>query len=242
MCIRDRNEGWATYWHSKMMTERLVRDDELIDYAERHSGTVSTSPGRINPYKIGVELYRYIEDRWNKGRFGREWEDCDDYERKRKWDTGMGLGRRKIFEVRRIYNDITFVDEYLTPEFAEEQRLFVYGFDPASRRFVILNRDPTAVKKSLLVALTNCGQPLIYLEDANYQNRSELLLVHRHFGFDLKLDQAVDTMKNLFKIWTRPVHIRTQVGNKRILLSFDGKKHTQEVLSENERTETVGQG
>ncbi|GAF94062.1 unnamed protein product, partial [marine sediment metagenome] len=56
------NEGWATYWHSRMMTQFHLRDDEVITYADHHSGTLATSPGRLNPYKMGVELLRDIED------------------------------------------------------------------------------------------------------------------------------------------------------------------------------------
>ena len=41
-------------------------------------------PGRLNPYKLGIELFRDIEDRWNKGQFGQEYDECDDYAAKRR--------------------------------------------------------------------------------------------------------------------------------------------------------------
>ena len=44
---------------------------------------MATSPGRLNPYKLGIELFRDIEERWNKGQFGPEYEECDDYETRR---------------------------------------------------------------------------------------------------------------------------------------------------------------
>ena len=50
------NEGWATYWHSKLMTERALRDHEIIDYADAASGVTAMGPGQLNPYKLGVEL------------------------------------------------------------------------------------------------------------------------------------------------------------------------------------------
>src|SRR6266849_426909 len=34
------NEGWASYWHSKIMTRHGLNDSELIDYADHHSGTM----------------------------------------------------------------------------------------------------------------------------------------------------------------------------------------------------------
>ncbi len=94
------NEGWASYWHSTIMTTRTLHPSELVDYADHHSGTMATSPGRLNPYKLGIELFRDIEERWDKGRFGPEYEACDNYEDPPPVGHRRGLGREKIFEVR----------------------------------------------------------------------------------------------------------------------------------------------
>ena len=82
----------------------------------------------LNPYKIGIELFRDIEERWDKGRFGKEWEECDDLDVKRKWNKEIGLGRQKVFEVRRVHNDITFIDTFLTPEFCIRHKLFTFAW------------------------------------------------------------------------------------------------------------------
>ena len=84
------NEGWASYWHSKILTEKALTAAEVIDYADANSGVLATSPGRLNPYKLGVELFRNIEERWNKGQFGKEWDECDSMEQKRNWDRRTG--------------------------------------------------------------------------------------------------------------------------------------------------------
>ncbi len=217
------NEGWAAYWHAKIMTEKSLTDAEIIDYADHHSGTLSTRPGQLNPYKLGIELFRDIEDRWNKGKFGEEYENCTDREMKQRWNKNLGLGREKIFETRRIHNDVTFIDTFLTPEFCEEQKLFVYAFDKSSGNYVIIDRDFEVVKEKLLFVLTNFGQPYITLVDANYKNRGELYLRHRHEGVDLKHSDTAETLKKLGKIWKRPVHIETVFEEKPKLLSFDGK-------------------
>jgi stage V sporulation protein R len=78
MQTKIMNEGWASYWHSRIMTEKALKDSEIIDFCDQHAGTMAMSPGRINPYKIGIELYRDIEDRWNRGKFGKEYDECDD--------------------------------------------------------------------------------------------------------------------------------------------------------------------
>jgi len=77
------NEGWASYWHSTIMTTRTLKPSEVIDYADHHSGTMATQPGRLNPYKLGIELFRDIEERWNKGQFGPEWDECLRWPRER---------------------------------------------------------------------------------------------------------------------------------------------------------------
>ncbi|MGZ3741007.1 MAG: SpoVR family protein, partial [Bdellovibrionota bacterium] len=52
------NEGWASYWHSKLLTEKLLEPSEFIDFADRHAGVMATQPGGMNPYKLGIELFR----------------------------------------------------------------------------------------------------------------------------------------------------------------------------------------
>ncbi len=220
------NEGWATFWHSTIMTQKALTASELIDYADHHSGTLATSPGQLNPYKLGVELWRDIEDRWNKGRFGKDYEDCDSYEERRGWDRKLGLGREKIFEVRKHYNDVTFIDEFLTLEFCLAQKLFTFGYSEKHQRWEVLERDFKKVKEKLLHMLTNFGQPMIAVEDGNFENRSELLLIHKHDGVDLKLDYARDTLANVQRIWRRPVNLVTRTEGRGTILRFDGREHS----------------
>ncbi|MCP5464903.1 MAG: SpoVR family protein [Deltaproteobacteria bacterium] len=219
------NEGWASYWHSTIMTKKALEDSEVIDFADHHSGTVAMSPQRLNPYKIGIELFRHIEDRWNKGRFGKDYDECDDMVVRKKWDKGLGLGREKIFEVRKIYNDITFLDEFLTADFCREYKLFAYQFNPLTNRYEISDRDFEIVKHRLLSSLTNFGQPVIEVIDANDGNRGELRLRHKHDGVDLDIQYARETLRNLFAIWKRPVLIETRLNNNIKIHRFDGQEH-----------------
>ncbi len=221
------NEGWASFWHSTIMTTRALRDDEIIDYADHHAGTMGSRPGALNPYKLGIELYRDIEDRWNKGRFGKEYDECDDLRARRNWDQKLGLGRQKIFEVRKHYNDVTFIDEFLTIDFAMEQKLFVYEFNEKGNRWEIATREFAKVKQKLLQQLTNFGQPIIEVVDGNFENRGEMLIGHKHDGVDLRPDYAKDTLKNLTSLWRRPVNLVTHRDGKGIMLRFDGKEHSE---------------
>lgn len=220
------NEGWASYWHSTIMTQKAMSASEVIDYADHHSGTMAMSRARLNPYKLGIELLRDVEMRWNTGRFGREYDECDDVEKKRTWNKELGLGRQKIFEVRRIHNDITFIDTFLTPEFCVQHNLFTYAWQEQSGQFYIESREFAKIKQRLLFGLTNFGKPWIYVIDGNFRNRGELLLKHQHEGVDLKLDHAAETLQNIQALWSRPVHISTIVDGKPTTLTFDGTEHT----------------
>ncbi len=232
------NEGWASYWHSTIMTSYCLRDHELVMYCDHHSGTLATSPGRLNPYKLGIELLRDIERRWNTGRHGIEYDRCEDMEQRRKWQTmdpptgrvvGRGSpGREKIFEVRATHNDVTFIDAFLTPEFVDDQKLYHYRYDPNTGRMVVVNRDFNKIKQQMLYMLTNHGQPYIYVLDGNYRNRGELYLGHRHNGIDLQIKFAVETLKNLHALWGRPVHIQALIDDDPMLFSYDGKQSTQQ--------------
>ena len=225
------NEGWASYWHSRIMTEHILTDSEVIDFADHHSGTMAMQPNGFNPYKIGIELFRNLEERWNKGQFGREWEECDDIREKKNWDRKTGLGRQKIFEVRKIYNDVTFLDEYMTEEFCLQNKFFVYRFNQKTQRFEVDSRDFKAIKAKLLFQLTNFGQPFIRVQNANFENRGELLLEHLYEGIDLQPDFMSQTLKNVFKIWGRPVCLVTVMDGEPQLFRFDGQEFSNKNLA-----------
>ncbi len=236
------NEGWASYWHSTIMTNYGLRADELVTYAEHHSGTLATAPGRLNPYKLGIELFRDIEHRWNTGRHGVEYERCEDMQARRDWGkdkkpkgrvVGRGSsGREKIFDVRRIYNDVTFLDEFLTPEFVDEQQLYHYRYDPSTGRMVVVDRDFEKIKRQMLFMLTNHAQPYIYVLDGNYRNRGELYLGQRFVGVDLDIKYAIETLKNIHRIWGRPVHIHARIDGEPVLFSYDGEQSSQQKVDD----------
>ena len=226
------NEGWATYWHSQLMTKYHLRDDELITYCDHHSGTLATSPGRLNPYKLGVELFRDIEDRWNRGRFGKDYDECQSIAGRATWDRKLGLGREKVFEIRRVHNDVTFIDEFLTEEFCDKYKLFYYRQDPSTGRMVAVSHDFPKIKQQLLFMLTNHGQPYIYVVDGNYANRGELYLAHKHLGVDLDIKFASECLSNVQKIWGRPVRLQARIDDDMVLFSHDGETLSQQKIKD----------
>jgi stage V sporulation protein R len=217
------NEGWATYWHSKLMTEHFLEDAEIVDYAEQHAGVVHMPAGGFNPYKIGVELFKDIERRWDRGQHGAGWERLEGIGARERHDDGSKKGREKIFEVRRIYNDVSFIDEFLTPEFVERHRMYQHRRDPRTGELRVVSRDFGIVKQTLLYQLTNMGQPFIYVVDGNYLNRGELYLAHRFSGLEVEAGKAGEVLRALRRLWGRPVHLQARVNEEMTLLSvLDG--------------------
>lgn len=215
------NEGWATYWHSKMMTSHFLEASEIIDYAEQHSGVVFMAPGGFNPYKIGVELLKDIERRWDRGQHGPEWERLDTLGAKEQFDDGSMKGREKIFEVRRIYNDVNFIDEFLTPQFIDKHQMYQFRRDPQTGEVRIVSRDFDRIKQTLLYQLTNMGQPFMFVVDGNYLNRGELYLAHKFGGLEVDAGKAVEVLRNLRVLWGRPVHLQSRMNDEMYLLTID---------------------
>ncbi len=209
------------------MTKRIANWSDIVEYADNNAGVMATNGQSLNPYKLGIELYRDIEDRWNKGKFGREWDRCTDAEERHHWDLKLGLGKEKIFEVRAHYNDVNFLDEFLTPEFAADQGLFNFEWSERNSSFEVATREFGKVKQKLLGQLTNAGSPVIRVLNANYQNRGELLLAHEHQRVDLRLDYAQRVLEALVRVWKRPVLVATKIEEKSVVLRFDGTEHTR---------------
>jgi stage V sporulation protein R len=200
---------------------------EIIDFADINAGVLATAPGRLNPYKLGLELFRDVEDRWNKGKFGKEYDDCDNLEEKLSWDRELGQGKEQIFRVRKLYNDVSFIDEFLTEEFVAEHQMYSFGYNRKSGHWEIDSRQFQDVKDKLLDQLTNFGNPFIYVKDGNFKNRAELLLHHKHMGVDLDMQYGRGVLRALHRVWKRPVNIETLSDDKGVLLSYDGKEFTE---------------
>ncbi|MFC7020725.1 MULTISPECIES: SpoVR family protein [Haloarcula] len=312
------NEGWAAYWESLMMTgERFAGDDEFVLYAD-HMAQVLGSPG-LNPYKLGLELWEYVENTENRrevverllrvdGISWRNFTDVVDFrevqdlleppawltdvvghlddldpedprvdaealaaaragdidveaypwkvltyegmaqrhysllkpqfrgflsrigkselERVSRYmfddarydsieaalaDVDYTRGWERMREIRESHNDVTFLDEFLTQEFVDDNDYFTYEYTHASGDYRVTSTDHEDVKKKLMLQFTNFGKPTIVVEDGNYRNRNELLLAHQYNGVMLNMSKATDVLKRVFELWGRPVNLLTIV-------------------------------
>ncbi len=136
----------------------------------------------------------------------------------------IGEGMQKIFMVRSLYCDLSFIDEFLTPELFRRLRLFEYARGKESKQYEVTAVDFRQVKRSLLMRFINSGQPDIRVENANYNNRNELLLKHYFTGFELFKPRADRQLRNLYKVWQRPVTLETRYEGQQKFISYTGKK------------------
>lgn len=213
MQTKIMNEGWAAYWHARIVRELDLPPSEYLEFAQMHAAVLAPSRRSINPYLVGMKLFEDIERRWEepaKDAFGRPVRTG-----------GPGQGRAKIFEVRETECDTSFLRNYLTKELIEELDLYLYRLEDG--QWVVVEKDWEKVRDTLLASMTNFGHPYIVIEDADYNRNRELYLKHCFEGQELDLAYADKTLREVYRIWQRTVHLETVVEGKRTVLTFDGK-------------------
>jgi len=183
----------------------------IIEYAQHKMGVLGGKYS-MNPYKLGFNLLCDIEERWNKGKFGKEWEECQDSKEKENWDKNLGLGKEKVFEVRKLYNDVTLIMEFFTPEFCEKYEFFEWKKYP-NGEYVIENKDPNKIKNKLVSKYMNGGLPDIRLADPNHKNKGIMLLQHKWNGRILHDAYVKPVLESLRFLWKKDVYLATRDKN-----------------------------
>ena len=157
-------------------------------------------------------MFLDIEERWNKGRFGKEWEDCTDLKKRENWDTGAMLGKEKIFEVRKYYDDVTFINEFFTQEFCDKYEFFEWQHYPNGETR-IENRDADKIRRKLVQRHLNGGLPEIRLMDPNHRGRGEMFLQHGWDGRGLYDPYVREVLSSLHYLWGKNISLATQNYN-----------------------------
>jgi stage V sporulation protein R len=217
MQTKTQNEGWASFWHSRIMRELDLPDSEHMEFAELHSGVVSPHKGQLNPYYLGYKIFEDIERRW----------DNPTAEEREKFGIRPGSGREKLFEVRELDNDVSFLRNYLTEELCEELDLFVYELIE-DEEWTITEKRWERVRDQLVANMTNFGFPYIEVADGDYNNNRELYLRHAYEGAELDGRYARKALEHVFALWGRPVHLETIVDDERVVMHYDGQEHEED--------------
>lgn len=212
------NEGWATYWHLRIMRQMNLCDDEALEFAKMHSGVVLPSRTNINPYHIGLAIWEDIEKRWNN----------PTKEEQEKFGRVPGQGRSKMFEIREMENDAAFLRNYLTKELVEDLDLYLY--QKVGNDWRVVETDWEKVRDTIVASRTNGGIPVLYVEDGDYNRNGELYIKHEYEGVELDLKHLDKTLPYLYRVWGRNCHLQTVVEGREVIFSYDGKKTQRRFL------------
>ncbi|NMC62634.1 MAG: SpoVR family protein [SAR324 cluster bacterium] len=215
------NEGWASYWHHKILNSLDLPKNLYMEFMVRHNQVLRPQPGGLNPYHLGFCIWHDIEKRWNEGRTGKEFskEEKPDLTNLDENDTP---GRKKIFEVRRSDRDTSFIRRFLTMELMQELELFQHekrGKDRVITK-VADEESWTEVKETLIKNIGANSIPIIKIEDSDFDSKRTLYLKHYHDGRDLQLEYAEHTLKHIQALWEREVVLETILNGKASLLKL----------------------
>jgi stage V sporulation protein R len=203
-----------------------VTAEEHLEFTRLHAGVLSPSPRgtSINPYYVGFKIFEDIERRWNGDLTEDERKEYREQNDGKEWPY-QDQGREKMFEVREVENDVSFLRNYLTRNLVDDLDMYIYRRE--GDEWVIVEKDWRKVRDSMVESMTNFGFPYIEVVDADYRRNRELYLVHRFDGRELDTNYGQKTLQHLYRLWGRPVHLETELEEKPVVLSFDGE--TEEV-------------
>ncbi len=215
------NEGWASYWHHKILNALELPQGLHLEFLVRHNQVLRPTPGGLNPYHLGFVLWHDIEKRWNRGETGREFTEDEGVadEELPEQDTP---GRKKIFQIRRSDRDTSFLRRFLTVDIMRELHLFQHEKRGKERVVTKVADDESweGLKETLIASVGTNSLPVIKVEDADFSGNRILHLKHYHDGRDLQLEHAEHTLRHVHALWGREVVLETSVNGKPAMLKL----------------------
>src|SRR5690606_15961375 len=184
------NEGWATYWHQRIMRELDLSSEETIEYAKLNASVTQPSTHTLNPYHLGLKIFEDIE---------------------RRWDV------EKLFEVREFDMDTSFIRNYLTKELVEDLDLFVFA--KQGKEWKITDKQWEVVRDQLVQSRVNGGFPYLEIDNGDFLNNGELYIKHRFEGVELDVPYLEKTLPYVQRLWGKSVHLETQIEHKKMVFT-----------------------
>ncbi|MCI5065075.1 SpoVR family protein [bacterium] len=210
------NEGWASYWHHKILNELDLPEGLHLEFLVRHNQVLRPTPGGLNPYHLGFILWHDIERRWNNGETGREFSDDSPPENIGELNENDTPGRKKIFEIRKSDRDSSFLRRFLTEDIMRELALFQHEKRGKERVVTKVSDEENweDVKNTLIANVGTGTLPVIKIVDADFGGKRTLQLKHFHDGRDLQLEYAEKCLQHIQALWGRQVVLESSVNGK----------------------------
>lgn len=194
------NEGWASYWHYTLLKALDLPQGLHLEFLKRHNQVIRPHEGQINPYYVGFKIF---EDLYNK----------------------HGGDSKKIFEVREVERDESFIRRYLTRELCEEMNLFEY-VKKGNEYFISEISDEEGwkeIRNSLASSVGMGGIPVINVVEL-VQKDNTLILEHAYDGREIELSYAYETLRHISDLWDGKVMLSTLVDDRRKVIVCDESK------------------
>lgn len=194
------NEGWASFWHYNILNELNMPQGLHLEFLKRHNQVIRPHEGQINPYYVGFKIFEDIKKRYP-----------DD--------------PKKIFEVREVERDSSFIRRYLTQELCEELHLFEYE-KRGNEYYVTEVADDGGwkqIRDTIALSTGLGGIPVIKVVEW-VQKDNTLILEHTYDGRELELNYAYETLKHVVDLWEGKVMLATYIDEKRKVIVCDEMK------------------
>ncbi|MBE7637813.1 stage V sporulation protein R [Sneathiella sp. P13V-1] len=208
------NEGWACFWHREILNSLDLPDEIYLEFLVRHNQVVRPIPGDLNPYNIGLTLWDRIEEK----ELG--------YARRHAEEPISPEVREKLFEIREVDRDASFIRRFMDRETLEKLDLFVA--EPQDSDWIvtkIARDDEWKEIRGLLANSVGLGSiPRIFITDMNTSSTNTLYLEHEYDGRELEANYAEKTLEHLYSLWRHPVSLSTNLNGSEAtyLISEDG--------------------
>jgi len=204
------NEGWASFWHQRILREMDLTSGEALEFAKLNAGVVQPSRTGINPYYLGLKIFEDIEERYN-----------NPTEEMKRRGVQPGSGREKMFEVREIESDISFLRNYLTKDLVMREDMYL--FQKQGKDYKIVDKAWENVRDQLVSMRVNGGFPYLTVTDGDYMKNGELYIQHGYEGIELDIKYLEKVMPYIHQLWGRSIHMETVIEGKNMLYTYDGK-------------------
>lgn len=203
------NEGWATYWHKRILENLDLPQDLQLEFIIRHNQVARPFHKGLNPYHIGMRTWEEICRRHD-----------DPTSEEKEVGSSCQTGNEALFAVREADRDTSFLRRHLNAKLMRELNLFEYearGGDLVVGR-VADEQGWRAVKETLLKNVGMNALPVIKVADSDYGHDHTLYLKHYHDGRDLQLKHAEKTLTYVRGLWQRDVILETVINGEPMLL------------------------
>jgi stage V sporulation protein R len=230
------NEGWASYWHKRIMREmgdrNLITDAENETWWKLHSSVVAPSQS-LNPYYLGMMMYEYLEDYYNGNLTEKEnaWLQEEGipiqphYEGPLKDSPATPMLRDVM-----IHNDDqSFIRNHFDKNVADRMGMYIYEevkMHDGGTKKVVKETGWREIRDAITAQMNNSGLPLITVVNSDYNQANELHLRHEFEGKMLDPSYIEKTLPYIHKLWQRPVHLETinSKSKKKLFYSYNGDK------------------